>query len=63
MKVTINRDACIGCGVCVSLCQDVFDLDDENIAVVKIDPVPPELEDDVREAADSCAVDAIIIKE
>lgn len=63
MRVIINRDACIGCGVCVSICPDVFGMDDENIAVVKKDPVPEVLEADAREAAESCAVDAIEIQE
>jgi ferredoxin len=63
MKVTINRDACIGCGVCVNICPAVFELDDENIAVVKADPVPKDEEAAARDAAQSCAVEAIEIQE
>lgn len=62
MKVTINRDACIGCGVCVNICPAVFELDDENIAVVKVNPVPQEEEAAARDAAQSCAVEAIEIQ-
>ena len=63
MKVKIDRDVCIGCGICVSICPEIFEMDDENIAVVKTESVQAELEPGVREAAEGCAVEAIIIKE
>jgi ferredoxin len=63
MKITIHRDACIGCGVCVNICPAVFELDGESIAVVKVDLVPKEEEAAAREAAQSCAVEAIEIQE
>ena len=63
MKVKIDRELCIGCGICASICPEIFDMDDENIAVVKTELVPIDLEPKVREAAESCAVEAIIIDE
>jgi ferredoxin len=38
-------------------------MDDEDKAVVKVDPVPPELEDACREAVLQCPTDAIEIEE
>ena len=29
MRVTIDRDGCIGCGLCESICPEVFKLDEE----------------------------------
>ncbi len=33
-KVKVNKDACIGCGLCVSTQPDVFEFDDEGKASV-----------------------------
>ena len=63
MKVRIDRDLCIGCGICETICPDVFEMDDENIAIVKTNPVPPDLESDTKNASESCAVDAILIED
>ena len=30
LKPKVDRDLCIGCGVCVSLCPTMFALDEEN---------------------------------
>ena len=59
MKVEVNPDICIGCGVCEDLCPQVFKLID-GIAV----PIHPELCEKVeccRDAADSCPTQAIAI--
>jgi ferredoxin len=37
-------------------------MDDDDIAVVKVEIVPPDKEDDCQEAADSCPVGAIEIQ-
>ena len=36
MKVKVNKDACIGCGACASICPDVFELNDEGLSEVKV---------------------------
>jgi len=63
MNAIVDRDACISCGLCVSVCPEVFELDDEDISIVIQDPVEEENEDTAREAADGCPTDAIIIEE
>ncbi len=63
MKASVDREACIGCGLCVEICPAVFELDDEDIAVVKTDPVPAEAEAACRQAADACPQAAIEITE
>lgn len=62
MKAVVDREACIGCGLCESVCPEVFELDGENIAVVIVDVIPQELEDSAIEAQDECPVDAITVE-
>jgi ferredoxin len=64
MKVHIDEDACTGCGTCEEICPEIFEVTDE-IAVVKIgdEDVPEELEALVREASESCPVEAIPLEE
>lgn len=63
MKVKVNREACIGCGACAAICEDVFEIDDEGLSVAKTEEVKKELEQEVRDAADSCPTAAIIVEE
>lgn len=63
MKAIVDRDACIGCGLCTTICPEVFEMDDEDIAIVIADPVPVENEASAQEAADSCPTDAITIED
>lgn len=63
MKATVDRDTCSGCGLCPEICPAVFEMDDEEIATVKTESVPPGEEDACREAAESCPVEAISIEE
>ncbi len=61
MRVRVDRDLCTGLGNCVALAPTVFELDDDNKAVVLN---PSSVDDDILlEAAESCPYDAIIIED
>jgi ferredoxin len=62
MKAYVDRDTCIGCGICPSVCPEVFEMDDENIAIVKVEEVSADLEASAKEAEESCPVDAITVE-
>lgn len=54
MTIKINKESCIGCGLCVSICPNVFEMDDDK-AKVKAQKD----EKCVDKAIESCPVDAI----
>ncbi len=62
MRVKIDEDLCIACGLCEESVPDVFHLEDD-VAEVIVDEVPADLEDSVREAASDCPVSAITVIE
>ena len=59
MRVSVDADRCEGHARCWGLCPEVFDLDDEGHAVVKLAEIPPDLEDKARDAARNCPERAI----
>ena len=63
MKVTIDHSLCIGDGICEEICPEVFELRDDGLAYVINENPDASLEAKVREAADACPTDAIIIEE
>jgi ferredoxin len=60
MKANVDKDTCIGCGLCPSICPEVFSMDDEDGKAKAINAEVPEAEQDSsKEAEESCPVDAI----
>jgi ferredoxin len=59
IEITVDRALCIGSGDCVDTAPDVFQLDEEDKAVV-VDPDGAPLED-VIAAAGNCPVAAIFV--
>ena len=59
MKVRIE-DGCIACGACESVCDEVFSVED--VVIVNEANIAGN-EDAIREAAEVCPVDVIVIIE
>jgi len=60
MRVTIDADLCAGCGLCEQTVPEVFEVID-GVAVVK-GAVTADKEEDVKDAAENCPVDAIDVE-
>ncbi len=60
MKVKIDADTCIGCGLCVNMCPEVYQMEEDK-AVVLATPVPQDAEDNCKKAVEECPVTAIVI--
>jgi len=54
VRVEVDRDRCEGNAVCLGIAPDLFDLDDEDYAVVKLDPVPADQEQLAEQAIAEC---------
>ena len=63
MRVEVDRDRCEGNAVCVGIAPDLFDLDDEDYAVLKVDEGPAEQEDLAEQAIAECPRAALIRKD
>ena len=63
MKVTITEN-CMGDRRCNDLCPEVFEYDEDQLkSMVKFDKIPEKYQEIVRQAAEECGADAIMIEE
>ena len=63
MKTRVNKDGCISCGICVSICPEVYRFDANGSAESAVDSIPNEKIPEAKEARDSCPVNVIDIYE
>ena len=53
----VNQSECISCGVCVEICPEVFQLNNDNLSEVINPEGAPETK--IQEAIDNCPVQCI----
>lgn len=58
MKAFVDQDTCIGCGLCCSMCEAVFRMNDDGKAEAYAEATD-ETQNEVQSAIDSCPVSAI----
>ena len=59
VKVVIDAEACIGCGLCTTIAPDVLAIGDDGLAGALVSETTDEA---VEEAAASCPVAAIVVE-
>lgn len=59
MRVRVDQETCIGCGMCASICPEVYEMEMSGKAHAIEGDVPVELEDSAADGRDSCPVEAI----
>ncbi len=62
MKATIDRTGCIACGLCPTICPEVFRMADDGLAEVFADPIPESANRTAIEAQENCPVSVIEIE-
>ena len=60
MKATVDQEGCIGCGLCVDACPEVFRMNDDGLAEAYAD-VTSDNQEAAEEARDACPVGVISI--
>ncbi len=59
MKVKVNQEACIGCGACLAIAEELFEINEDGVSQTKVDVVPEDKKDKAKEAIESCPTGAI----
>jgi ferredoxin len=62
MKGFVDKDACIGCGLCTAVCPEVFDMDSDGKAVAVGSEIAESILSSAKEATDQCPVAAISVE-
>lgn len=62
MKAIVDRNTCVGCGLCADLCPAVFSMDDEGVSVPISEDISAENTSDAEQAMEQCPVAAITIE-
>ena len=62
MKAMVYAKSCIQCGLCVSVCPEVFSLLPGQTTVARDEDIPTDLQLSAQAAAEGCPTDAISLQ-
>ena len=61
MKAYVDPGKCISCGLCVGICGEVFEFNDDGISEA-VGAITKDNEKTAKEAAEGCPTNAIILE-
>lgn len=61
MKAVVDKDTCISCGLCPSICPEVFQMEDDDKAGAIDAEIPDNVLDAAKDAESSCPTNAITV--
>jgi len=59
MRVKVNQEKCIGCGLCINQCPEIFEFNENNKSRVKAGADFEKNKECIKESVQSCPVAAI----
>jgi ferredoxin len=59
MHARVDEELCVGTGVCEATAPDLFEVGDDGVSHVLVDPLPEERLNAAREAAEHCPTRAL----
>lgn len=62
MRGYVDKDLCIGCGLCPDICPEVFKMDDDGKAIAQEGGIPEVVINLAKDAEAQCPVEAISVK-
>jgi len=62
-KVKVLPDKCVGCGICVQIAPDIFEITDDFVSKVKKTHLTPEELQQAEQAQEMCPSGSIVIEE
>ena len=62
LKASVDKNTCIGCGICIDICPNIFEFDPQGLSEATVALIEPSLGNCVKNAADACPTHAIDVK-